>query len=208
MVDKDLLSIQEARSLVRAARTAQAILAEMNQEQVDDLMLAISVAAAKEAECLAKLANEETGFGKWADKKAKNILASEKLYTCIKDMKTIGIVNEDKDQKILEIATPAGVIAGIIPSTNPTSTTIYKSMISIKAGNAIVFTPHPSAGKCIGKTVEIIRAALKAKGAPEDLVNVMSLPSIGGTNELMKQADLILATGGPGMVKAAYSSGT
>ncbi len=208
MVDKDLLSIQEARSLVRAARTAQAILAEMNQEQVDDLTLAISIAAAKEAESLAKLAHEETGFGKWADKKAKNILASEKLYSHIKPMKTIGIVNEDQDRKIIEIATPAGVIAGIIPSTNPTSTAIYKSMIAIKAGNAVVFTPHPSATQCIKKAVDIMRAALKAKGAPEDLINVMSIPSIGGTNELMKQADLILATGGPGMVKAAYSSGT
>ncbi len=208
MVDKDLLSIQEARSLVRAARTAQAILADMDQERVDDLVLAISMEAAKEAECLAKLASEETGFGKWADKKAKNILASEKLYSHIKPMKTIGIVNEDQDKKIIEIATPAGVIAGIIPSTNPTSTAIYKSMISIKAGNAIVFTPHPSAAKCIKKAVDVMRAALKAKGAPEDLINVMSLPTLVGTNELMKQADLILATGGPGMVKAAYSSGT
>ncbi len=208
MVDKDLLSIQEARSLVRAARTAQAILATMNQEQVDDLVLAISLAAAKEAETLAKLAVEETGFGKCEDKKAKNLLASEKLHTYIKPMKTIGIVNEDRDGKIIEIATPAGIIAGIIPSTNPTSTAIYKAMIAIKAGNAIVFTPHPSATGCIKKAVDVMRAALETKGAPGDLINVMSLPSIVGTNELMKQADLILATGGPGMVKAAYSSGT
>ncbi|MCP3923269.1 MAG: acetaldehyde dehydrogenase (acetylating) [Desulfobacterales bacterium] len=208
MVDKDLLSIQEARALIRSAREALTYFSDIGQEKVDSIIKAITDAAVSNAEDLAKMAVEETGFGKWQDKKAKNMLASEKLYHHIKDMKTIGVINEDKEKKIIEIATPAGVIAALIPSTNPTSTTIYKAMISLKSGNAVVFSPHPSAKKCIGKTVEIIRSALKSQGAPEELVSVMSFPSIEGTDELMKESDLILATGGPAMVKAAYSSGT
>ncbi|WP_027723014.1 acetaldehyde dehydrogenase (acetylating) [Maridesulfovibrio zosterae] len=208
MVDKDLLSIQEARSLVRAAKKAQATLADLDQERIDSIVKAIAVATKAQAESLAVLAVEETGFGKVQDKKAKNILASEQLFEAIKDMKTFGVLNDDKEKKVIEIAVPMGVIAGIVPSTNPTSTTIYKSIISLKSGNAIVFTPHPSAKKCIGKTVDIIRGVLHDCGVSEDLVSVMSVPTIQGSGELMKVADLILATGGPGMVKAAYSSGT
>ncbi|MFV0422497.1 acetaldehyde dehydrogenase (acetylating) [Oleidesulfovibrio sp.] len=208
MVDKDLLSIQEARALVRAARAAQPDFAQLGQERVDAIIKAIADATAAQAEPLAALAVEETGFGRVQDKKQKNLLASVKLHEAIKDMKTIGVLCEDKTQKLVEIAVPMGVIAGIVPSTNPTSTTIYKSMISLKSGNAIVFTPHPSAKKCIARTVEIIRGALAQCGVSEDLVSVMSVPTIEGSGELMRQADLILATGGPGMVKAAYSSGT
>lgn len=208
MVDKDLLSVQEARSLVRAARKAQADFALLDQAHVDAVVKTVAEATAAQAEPLAALAVEETGFGKAQDKKTKNILASEKLYAAIKDMKTIGVLCDDKARKLVEIAIPMGVIAGIIPSTNPTSTTIYKSMIALKSGNAIVFTPHPSAKKCIGKTVEIIRGALKQCHVSEDLVSVMSVPTIEGSQELMRVVDLILATGGPGMVKAAYSSGT
>ncbi len=208
MVDKDLLSIQEARALVRAARKAQADFSQLAQERVDAVVKAVAEAAAAKAEELAALAVEETGFGKVQDKKTKNILASERLLAAIKDMKTIGVVNEDKAHKLIEIAVPVGVIAGIIPSTNPTSTVIYKSMIALKAGNAIVFTPHPSAKKCIGKTVEMIQSVLHACGVCPDLVSYMSVPTIEGSAELMKIVDLILATGGPGMVKAAYSSGT
>ncbi len=208
MVDKDLLSIQEARALVRSAKKAQADFAELGQDKVDAITKAITDAAVANAQNLADMAVEETGFGKAEDKKTKNILASETLYDAIKDMKTVGVLNDDKAKKIVEIAVPMGVIAGIIPSTNPTSTTIYKSMIALKSGNAIVFTPHPSAKKCIGKTVEMIREVLHKCGVSEDLVSVMSVPSIEGSGELMKYADLILATGGPGMVKAAYSSGT
>lgn len=208
MVDKDLLSVQEARSLVRAAREAQADFAQLSQERVDAVIKAIADVVAGHAESLAQLAVSETGFGKVQDKKAKNVLATEGLYKVIKDMKTIGVLNDDKTRKVVEIAVPVGVIAGIVPSTNPTSTTIYKSMISLKSGNAIVFTPHPSARKCIGKTVEIIREVLKSCGVSEDLVSVMSVPTLQGSGELMRVVDLILATGGPGMVKAAYSSGT
>ncbi|MFV0349503.1 MAG: acetaldehyde dehydrogenase (acetylating) [Halodesulfovibrio sp.] len=208
MVDKDLLSIQEARALVRAARTAQAEYALMDQEHIDAIVKAIADAAVAHAETLAAMAVEETGFGKVQDKKTKNILASEKLIEAIKDMKTIGVIKDDKEHKVVEIAVPVGVIAGIVPSTNPTSTTIYKSIISLKSGNAIVFTPHPSAKKCISKTVEMIRGVLHDCGVSEDLVSCISVPTLEGSGELMKIVDLILATGGPGMVKAAYSSGT
>lgn len=208
MVDKDLLSMQEARSLVRAAKKAQTDFCEYDQQRVDSIVKAIAETAAASAESLARLAVEETGFGVVRDKKAKNILASETLYEAIKDMKTIGVLCDDKVQKLVEIATPMGVVAGIIPSTNPTSTTIYKSIIALKAGNAIVFTPHPSAKKCIGETVNMIRKVLVNCGVCEDMVSVMSVPTLQGSEELMKVADLILATGGPGMVKAAYSSGT
>ncbi len=208
MVDKDLLSMQEARTLVRAARSAQADFARLDQQRVDFIVKAVAEAAAARAEELASMAVEETGFGRAEDKTVKNILASEKLLQAIKDMKTIGVLRDDKAEKIIEIAVPMGVIAGIIPSTNPTSTTIYKALIALKSGNAIVFTPHPGAKKCIGKTVEIIREALHSCGVSEDLVSVMSVPALQGSSELMREVDLILATGGPGMVKAAYSSGT
>lgn len=208
MVDKDLLSIQEARSLVRAAREAQKAFAELSQERVDAVVKAVADAAAAMAEPLAAMAVEETGFGKARDKKTKNLLASETLYAAVKDMKTIGVLCEDKARKLVEIAVPMGVIAGIVPSTNPTSTVIYKSIIALKAGNAIVFTPHPSAKKCIAKTVEVIKGALHACGVSTDLVSYISVPTMEGSAELMRVADLILATGGPGMVKAAYSSGT
>ena len=208
MVDKDLLSMQEARALVRAARKAQAEFKLLDQAHVDAVVKAVADAAYARAEELAALAVEETGFGKVQDKKTKNILASEKLWAAIKDMKTIGVMSEDKCKKLVEVAVPMGVIAGIIPSTNPTSTVIYKAMIALKAGNAIVFTPHPSAKKCIAKTVELIQDVLRACHVSPDLVSYMSVPTIQGSGELMKAVDLILATGGPGMVKAAYSSGT
>ena len=208
MVDKDLLSIQEARALVRAARKAQPEFAQLSQERVDEVVKAVAEAAAAQAEVLANLAVEDTGFGRPQDKKIKNILASEKVYACIKDMKTIGVLHSDPASKVVEIAVPVGVIAGLAPSTNPNSTVIYKSPIALKSGNAIVFTPHPSARNCIAKTVEVIQGALRGCHVSPDLVSSISMPTIEGTNELMKVSDLILATGGPGIVKAAYSSGT
>lgn len=207
MVDKDLLSIQEARSLVRSAKKAKLEIRKLSQSQIDAVTEAIGKSAVQNAESLAKLAVEETGFGKWKDKKAKNLLASEMLLNNIRGMKTVGIIGEDDEKGIWEIATPAGVIAALIPSTNPTSTTIFKAIIALKAGNAIVFAPHPSALGCINATVDMIKRVLAEQGVPEDLVSAMSVPTVQGTEELMKQADLILATGGPGMVKAAYSSG-
>lgn len=208
MADKDLASIQEARDLIRKAQVAQLAFARLDQRQVDQVVQAIAKLMVAMAEDLAKLAVEETGYGNWQDKTQKNLLASDKLYARIRDLKTIGIIDEGRETKILKVAVPVGVIAGLIPSTNPTSTTIYKTLIALKAGNAIVFSPHPSALNCIGKTVAVIRQLLKEMNVSEDLVNMATLPTLDGTGELMRQADLILATGGPAMVKAAYSSGT
>lgn len=208
MADKDLASIQEARDLVRKARSAQLEFAKLSQEMVDQVVQAIAKVMTEMAGDLAKLAVEETGYGNWEDKKQKNLLASEKLYQRIRSLKTVGVIAEDREQKIDKIAIPAGVVAALIPSTNPTSTTIYKALIALKAGNGIVFSPHPTAVKCIGKTVEIIHQILAELKISVDLVGMITLPTLEGTAELMKQADLILATGGPAMVKAAYSSGT
>jgi len=208
--DRDLQSIQEVRVLVKEAKKAQKEFANFSTQLIDEIVKQLSIAALAEAENLGKLAVEETGFGIWQDKMTKNVVASQKLYEHIKDMKTIGIINEDKDRKIVEIGTPVGVIAALIPSTNPTSTVIYKTLIALKSGNAIIFSPHPSALKCILKTVGVLKRAAARMGAPEGLIGCMSIPTIEGTNELMKHDDvsLILATGGTAMVKAAYSSGT
>ncbi|MGT2756346.1 acetaldehyde dehydrogenase (acetylating) [Streptococcus ovuberis] len=208
--DKDLVSIQDVRHLVRKAKLAQAELAEMSQEQIDTIVKVVAKACYDERERLAKMAVEETGFGRWEDKVLKNALASKGILEEIKDMRTVGILREDREKKITEVAVPVGVVAGLIPSTNPTSTVIYKALISLKAGNSIVFSPHPNALKCIVETVEIIKKAAKRAGCPDGAISVITRPSIQATNELMKHPDtnLILATGGTAMVKAAYSSGT
>ena len=207
-MDKDLLSIQQVRDLLKAAKTAQAIYAEFTQEQVDKVVEAMSMEVRKHAEKLAKMANEETGFGKWQDKVIKNKFAAEIVYESIKGMKTIGILGE-KDS-VMDVAVPVGVVAGLIPSTNPTSTVIYKTLISLKAGNGIIISPHPNAKKCIIETVEILKRAAYGAGAPEGLIGVIEIPTMEATAELMKHKDtaLILATGGEAMVRAAYSSGT
>lgn len=208
MADKDLASIQEARDLVRAARAAQLDFARLDQARVDQAVQAVAKVMTAMAEELARMAAEETGYGNWEDKKKKNQLASEKLYAHLCGFKTIGMIDEDREKKIHKVAVPVGVVAALIPSTNPTSTTIYKALIALKAGNAVVFSPHPSAQQCIGKTVAVIRQVLREMGLAEDLVCMAKVPTLEGTAELMRQADLILATGGPAMVKAAYSSGT
>lgn len=210
LLDKDLVSIQEVRTLVKRAKVAQEKLSKMSQEQIDKIVKAIADAAFNNATKLAKMANEETGFGKWEDKVIKNTFASMGVYETLKDTKTIGIISEDKKSNTIDIATPVGVVAGLIPSTNPTSTVIYKAIISLKGGNTIVFSPHPNAKNCILETVNIISEAATKAGAPEDSILCITNPSIVGTNELMKHKDtnLILATGGEAMVRAAYSSGT
>lgn len=207
-MDKDLLSIQQVRDLIKAAKIAQKEYSTFTQEKVDKIIEAMSMEVRKHSEELAKMANEETGFGKWQDKVIKNKFASEIVYASIKDMKTIGILKEE--DSLLSVAVPVGVIAGLIPSTNPTSTTIYKTLISLKAGNAIVVSPHPNAKNCIIKTVEILKRAAYNAGAPEGLIGVIDIPTMEATAELMKHKDtaLILATGGEAMVRAAYSSGT
>ncbi|MFQ9978116.1 aldehyde dehydrogenase family protein, partial [Clostridium cadaveris] len=142
-LDKDLVSVQETRGLIRKAKEAQKKLALMSQEDIDRIVKAISDAAYENSEKLAKMANEETGFGKWQDKVLKNVFAAKTVYDSIKDIKTVGIVEENVEKKSFKIMVPVGVVAGLIPSTNPTSTTIYKAMISIKSRNAIVVSPHP-----------------------------------------------------------------
>ncbi|MTK12171.1 MAG: acetaldehyde dehydrogenase (acetylating) [Clostridiaceae bacterium] len=209
-LDKDLMSIQETRNLIMNAKKAQEIYKTFSQEKVDAIVKAVAEAAEKEASRLAKMAFEETGFGKWEDKIVKNTFASKVVYEKIKDIKTVGIIREEKVGKYFEVAVPVGVVAALIPSTNPTSTTIYKTLISLKSGNGIVVSPHPNAKNCIIETANILKEAAVNAGAPEGLIGCITIPSLDATNILMKHKDtaLILATGGEAMVKAAYSSGT
>lgn len=207
--DKDLVSIQEVRNLIKKAKEAQEKLAEMTQEQIDKIVKAISDAGFDNAEKLAKMASEETGFGKWQDKILKNTFAARSVYESIKDIKTVGIISENAELQTMDIGVPMGVVAGIVPSTNPTSTVIYKAMISLKGANSIVFSPHPGAKNCILETVKIISEAAHRAGCPEGAIGCISVPTLQATEALMKNNDtaIILATGGAAMVKAAYSSG-
>lgn len=207
--DLDLQSIQEARNLARQGQIAAKQMADFTSEQIDRILKSMAQAAEEHAACLAKMAVEETGFGRVLDKAYKNHAASTLLYENIRDMKTVGIISEDPVKKTMEVAAPVGLIMGIVPSTNPTSTVIYKSMIAIKAGNAIVFSPHPSAAKCTLRAAQVMREAAINAGAPENVIGCISTPTMAATNELMhcKEVALIIATGGPGMVKAAYSAG-
>lgn len=207
-LDKDLASIQEARNLVKKAQAAQAVLAEMDQQQVDRIVASMATAAEKAAEKLAQMAVSDTGFGRERDKVTKNLFAARTVYNFIKGARTIGVIREDREKKLIEVAIPMGVVAGLVPSTNPTSTAIFKALICVKAGNALIVSPHPGAMNCIGETVRILNAAAVDAGAPDGLVSMMTIPTIGGTGELMKRCNMIIATGGSAMVKAAYSSGT
>ncbi|GCF93128.1 alcohol dehydrogenase [Enterococcus florum] len=207
--DKDLQSIQEARLVIEAAKKAQKKLAAMSQEQLDVIVEKMAAKASENAAYLAKLACEETGFGNPTDKTLKNKFASDVVWSTIKDLKTVGILKEDTEQQVMEVAVPMGVIAGLIPSTNPTSTTIYKALIAIKAGNGIVISPHPGAKNAILETVKLLRQAASEAGAPNGIIGALTTLTAKGTEELMKHKDtaLILATGGEAMVRAAYSSG-
>lgn len=210
LTDKDLMVKQAVRNQIRGAKEAQKILGTWSQEKIDDLVKAVAEATYAKREELAKMANKETGYGKWQDKVAKNTLASMGVYEEYKDLKTVGILHRDEEKKVMEAAVPVGVIAALIPSTNPTSTVIFKAMIALKTANSIIFSPHPSAAKCIQATVDVIRQTLKEFGAPENAVNYLEYASLEATQELMDNRDtkMILATGGKAMVKAAYSSGT
>jgi acetaldehyde dehydrogenase (acetylating) len=206
-VDKDLVSVQQARDLVEAAHRAQVELARFEQGKIDRICEAMAKAALREAERLGQMATEETGFGIPADKAVKNRFASEDVWNYFKNLRTVGVVNETKD--IMEIASPRGVVAGIIPSTNPTSTAIFKCLISIKSRNAIVLSPHPSAARCINESAKVVKEAAIKEGLPADAISCMTTATIEGTEALMKhkQTAVILATGGIGLVRAAYSSG-
>ena len=194
---------------VAKAHIALDEMANFSQKKVDEICEAMVKAALDNKEILAKMAVEETGRGKVEDKIIKNTFASETIWEDIKDKKTVGIINEDKEKGLVEIAEPKGVIAGVTPVTNPTSTVIFKSLIALKTRNAIIFGFHPQAQKSCVKTAEILRDAAVKAGAPENCIQWIEEPSLEATTALINNPDIqtILATGGPGMVKAAYSSG-
>jgi len=207
--DKDLMARQEARSAAKAAKQAQHILADLSQEQLDAIVEAIARNFSREAAMLADMAVRETGFGNVEDKITKNRFASETVAEAVRGMKTVGLLREVPGKKLWEIGVPVGVIAAIVPSTNPTSTVCYKAIVALKAGNPIIFSPHPKAIVCTRKAAEIVAEAAQQAGAPKGSVQCLSIPSLDGCKELMSAPEvrLILATGGPAMVKAAYSSG-
>ncbi len=207
--DRDLASMAEARALARRAREAQMVIAELSQERIDAIVDAMAAAVTPQCEALARLAVEETGYGVIADKVQKNLFSAERVYRFIRPMKTVGVLQRLEDRKVVEIAEPFGVVAAIVPSTNPTSTAIYKILIALKARCAIVISPHPSAVRCITRVAEIMNEAARGAGAPEGSISWMTTVTLEGTQELMKSRDVavILATGGMGLVRAAYSSG-
>ena len=207
--DKDLSARQEARLLAEQAEEAQKTLGQMSQQQLDAIVAAVAAAFEAKAEELAEMAVRETGFGNVGDKTVKNRFASRHVLESIRDMKTVGVLKEIPEEKLWEIGVPVGVIAAIVPSTNPTSTVCYKAMIALKAGNAIVFSPHPKAIQCTLAAARIVAEAAEKAGAPKGSVACLTIPSLDGCKELMgaAQVRLILATGGPAMVRSAYSSG-
>jgi acetaldehyde dehydrogenase (acetylating) len=208
-LDQDLITLQEMRDAVKKAKEAQQKYEGFSQEAVDRIVQAVAEAAFQKKDELAHMAVEETGMGVAEHKAIKNTVASKGVFESIRDLKTVGVIRENKKEKIVEIAASFGVIAGIVPTTNPTSSAIFKSLIALKTRNAIVFSPHPSAAKC---TVEAARICLEAAiraGAPEGIIGWITQPTMEATQGLMKHRDvnLILATGGGALVRAAYSSG-
>ena len=207
--DKDLAARQEARNLCRQAEKAQKVLSGFPQEKLDAIVEAVTKAFSSAAVELAELAVRETGFGNREDKVTKNRFASERVASAIRGTRCVGVLKENPREKLWEVGVPVGVICGIVPSTNPTSTVCYKSLIALKSGNAIVFSPHPKAVSCTLRAAQIVAEAAEKAGAPKGVVSCLSFASMAGCQELMGAGEvkLILATGGPGMVKAAYSSG-
>ncbi len=207
--DHDLQSIQEARTLAVAARDAQRQFMHASQAEVDRICAAMAEAAHAASERLGRLASEETGYGVPEHKTLKNVLSSKVLWDSIKDLPTVGVIRHDPKKKVYDIAWPMGVVAALTPSTNPTSTTMFKILIAVKARNAIVVAPHPYAVKCCVETARVMAEAGERTGMPKGLVACMSKISLPGTQELMKHryTALILATGGSEMVRAAHSVG-
>jgi acetaldehyde dehydrogenase (acetylating) len=208
-IDNDLLSIQEARNLASAAHQAQKQFLHASQAEVDRICQAMADAAFAASERLGRMAAEETGYGVPEHKTLKNILSSKLLWEAIKDIPTVGIIRHDDKKKVYDIAWPMGVVAALTPSTNPTSTTMYKILISVKARNGIVVAPHPFAAKCCVETARLMAEAGERAGMPKGLIACMSRVSLPGTQELMKHkyVAVILATGGSDMVRAAHSVG-
>jgi len=208
-MDNDLVSIQEARDLVTSAYAAWQSWSHATQADVDRVCEAMAKAGEQAAERLGQLAHDETGYGHPLHKKLKNITGSKLVWESIRSEKTVGVINHDPEKRITEIAWSIGVIAALVPSTNPTSTTLYKSLIAVKARDAIIFAPHPAATRCIYETVKVMAEAAENAGAPKGLISCMQHISLEGTQALMthKHTALILATGGSPMVRAAHSTG-
>mgnify|MGYP002802514690 CR=1 FL=1 len=200
-------SVEKLEQALKRVRKAQETFATYTQEQVDKIFRAAAIAANKQRIPLAKMAVEETGMGVVEDKVIKNHYAAEYIYNAYKNTKTCGVVEEDPAFGIKRVAEPIGVIAAVIPTTNPTSTAIFKTLISLKTRNGIIISPHPRAKKSTIAAAKVVLEAAVAAGAPEDIIAWIDIPSLEMTTLLMKEADIILATGGPGMVKSAYSSG-
>jgi len=208
-MDSDLASVQEARDAVARAREAESRFAEFSQAQVDRVVRSVSEGARSASERLARAAVEETGIGRFEDKVVKNRFAAVDVYEYIADLKTCGILNGDKDAGVWDVAVPVGVICGITPVTNPTSTVIYNALIALKSRNGVVFSPHPSAGRCTLEAARVVASAAERAGAPAGVIECLTIPTLEAAQELMRHdgVDLILATGGSAMVRAAYSSG-
>lgn len=207
MADKDLQSVQAARDLVEAAHRAQSQVAAFDQATIDEICNVMAKAAESNSMRLATLAYEETGYGNATDKNVKNLFSAVQVHSYFRGLRTVGVVRES--ESVIEIAAPRGVVAAIIPSTNPTSTAIFKILIAIKSRNSIVLSPHPSATKCVVETTRVMKEAAVQAGLPADAIGCIELTTIEGTEALMKHklTAVILATGGLGLVRAAYSSG-
>ena len=206
-VSSKVTTAEELRAKMGRMREAQKLFSSFSQEKVDEIFRAAAMAANKARIPLAKLAVEETGMGVVEDKVIKNHYAAEYIYNAYRSTKTCGVIEEDAAAGIKKIAEPIGLIAAVIPTTNPTSTAIFKTLICLKTRNAIVISPHPRAKKSTIEAARIVYEAAVQAGAPEEIIGWIDEPSLEMTNTLMRDADIILATGGPGMVKAAYSSG-
>ncbi len=208
-IDPDLRALQEVRDLVSRAKLAVKAVAQYSQADVDRLCAAMAEAGAKAAHDLARLAVQETGMGRVHYKILKNLLGSEGTWDSIKAERTVGVMSSDPSTGITEVAAPVGVVAGIIPSTNPTSSALFKGIIAVKGRNAMVLSPHPGGARCIREAAEVMRRAIERAGGPPDLVTCLEHPTLESTGALMKHRDVavILATGGAGLVRAAYSSG-
>ena len=209
MLDKDLRSIQEARQLARAAQEAHEAFAGFGEQAIDKILQAMVEVIVKNAERLARMTVEETGYGVVEHKVVKNLFASRDVYQAIRSIQTVGIIKEDKTAKVIEAAVPVGVVLALTPTTNPTSTIIHNAMCAVKAGNAIIFSPHPNSVGCSNETVKLLHDAAVGAGAPRNLLSCVETATMEATNELMKHeaVSVIIATGGSAMVKAAYSAG-
>jgi len=207
--DKDRISIEEVQSKVEKAYAAWQKYRTFSQEQIDAIVERMAEAGRTHARRLAELAVEETGYGNAQDKLAKNLLCADLLPRRMRGLKTVGVLREIPEERVVEIGVPVGVVAAILPTTNPTSTAIFKSLISLKAGNAVVLSPHPHAVRCTCETASVLYKAAREAGAPEDIIGCITTPTLEATNALMRheRTGIILSTGGHGIVKAAYSSG-